>query len=152
MKRPRSSAVPGFGLTFGAMTLYLSLVVLIPLAALLLRAARVGPRELLAAIGSERALAAFGLSFGGALIAALVAAVGGSVAAWVLVRYRFPGRRLLDALVDLPFALPTAVSGIALATLLAPQGWVGKAIASLGWKVAYTRGGALLMRGVINTP
>ena len=152
MKRPRSSAVPGFGLTFGAMTLYLSLVVLIPLAALLLRAARVGPRELLAAIGSERALAAFGLSFGGALIAALVAAVGGSVAAWVLVRYRFPGRRLLDALVDLPFALPTAVSGIALATLLAPQGWVGKAIASLGWKVAYTRGGVVVAMVLVSLP
>jgi len=152
LKRPRSSAVPGFGLTFGAMTLYLSLVVLIPLAALLLRAARVGPRELLAAIGSERALAAFGLSFGGALIAALVAAVGGSVAAWVLVRYRFPGRRLLDALVDLPFALPTAVSGIALATLLAPQGWVGKAIASLGWKVAYTRGGVVVAMVLVSLP
>ena len=152
MKRPRSSAVPGFGLTFGAMTLYLSLVVLIPLAALLLRAARVGPRELLAAIGSERALAAFGLSFGGALIAAFVAAVGGSVAAWVLVRYRFPGRRLLDALVDLPFALPTAVSGIALATLLAPQGWVGKAIASLGWKLAYTRGGVVVAMVLVSLP
>ena len=152
MKRPRSSAVPGFGLTFGAMTLYLSLVVLIPLAALLLRAARVGPRELLAAIGSERALAAFGLSFGGALIAALVAAVGGSIAAWVLVRYRFPGRRLLDALVDLPFALPTAVSGIALATLLAPQGWVGKAIASLGWKLAYTRGGVVVAMVLVSLP
>ncbi|HET9768966.1 MAG TPA: sulfate ABC transporter permease subunit CysT [Thermoanaerobaculia bacterium] len=152
MKRPRSSAVPGFGLTFGAMTLYLSLVVLIPLAALLLRAARVGPRELLAAIGNERALAAFGLSFGGALVAAVIAAVGGSVAAWVLVRYRFPGRRLLDALVDLPFALPTAVSGIALATLLAPQGWVGKVLEPLGWKVAYTRGGVVVAMVLVSLP
>jgi sulfate/thiosulfate transport system permease protein len=152
VKRPRSSAVPGFGLTFGAMMLYLSLVVLIPLAALLLRAARVGPRELLAAIGSERALAAFGLSFGGALVAAVIAAVGGSIAAWVLVRYRFPGRRLLDALVDLPFALPTAVSGIALATLLAPQGWVGKVIAPLGWKVAYTRSGVVVAMVLVSLP
>ena len=152
VKRPRSSAVPGFGLTFGAMMLYLSLVVLIPLAALLLRAARVGPRELLAAIGSERALAAFGLSFGGALVAAVIAAVGGSVAAWVLVRYRFPGRRLLDALVDLPFALPTAVSGIALATLLAPQGWVGQMLAPLGWKLAYTRGGVVVAMVLVALP
>ncbi len=151
-RRSRQGAVPGFGLTFGAMTLYLSLVVLIPLAALLLRAARVGPRELLAAIGSERALAAFGLSFGGALVAAIIAAVGGSVAAWVLVRYRFPGRRLLDALVDLPFALPTAVSGIALATLLAPQGWVGQALAPLGWKLAYTRGGVVVAMVLVALP
>ncbi|HEV8239338.1 MAG TPA: sulfate ABC transporter permease subunit CysT [Thermoanaerobaculia bacterium] len=152
MKKPRNSAVPGFGITFGAMTLYLSLVVLIPLAALLLRAARVGPRELWAAVSSHRALAAFGLSFGGALVAALVAAIGGSVAAWVLVRYRFPGRRLLDALVDLPFALPTAVSGIALATLLAPQGWVGKIITPLGWKLAYSRGGVIVAMVLVALP
>ncbi|HXT52308.1 MAG TPA: sulfate ABC transporter permease subunit CysT, partial [Thermoanaerobaculia bacterium] len=114
------------------MTLYLSLVVLIPLAALLLRAARVGPRGLFAAVTTKRALAAFGLSFGGALGAALIAAVGGGVAAWVLVRYRFPGRRLLDALVDLPFALPTAVAGITLTALLAKNGWIGSRLEPLG--------------------
>jgi len=134
------------------MTLYLSLVVLIPLAALLLRAARVGPRELFAAVTTKRALAAFGLSFGGALGAALIAAVGGGVAAWVLVRYRFPGRRLLDALVDLPFALPTAVSGIALATVLAPQGWVGRVMAPLGWQVAYTRAGVVVAMVLVSLP
>jgi sulfate/thiosulfate transport system permease protein len=152
VKQARRSAVPGFGITFGAMTLYLSLVVLIPLAALLLRAARVGPRELLAAVTTKRALAAFGLSFGGALVAALIAAVGGGVAAWVLARYRFPGRRLLDALVDLPFALPTAVSGIALATVLAPQGWVGRALAPLGWQIAYTRAGVAVAMVLVSLP
>src|SRR5688500_16867363 len=150
--RARNSAVPGFGLTFGAMTFYLSLVVLIPLAALLLRAARVGPRDLVAAIGNPRALAAFGLSFGGALVAAAIAAVGGSIAAWVLVRYQFPGRRLLAALVDLPFALPTAVSGIALATLLAPQGWVGQIVAPLGWKLAYSRAGVVIAMVLVSLP
>jgi sulfate transport system permease protein len=151
-RRARRSAVPGFGLTFGAMTLYLSLVVLIPLAALLLRAARVGPRELVAAVTNPRALAAFGLSFGGALVAAAVAAAGGGIAAWVLVRYQFPGRRLLDALVDLPFALPTAVSGIALATLLSPQGWVGQLVAPLGWKLAYTRAGVVIAMILVALP
>lgn len=148
----RHTAVPGFGLTFGATMFYLSLVVLLPLGALLLRAGSVGPRELLAAVSTKRALAAFGLSFGGALLAAVIAAVGGSIAAWVLVRYRFPGRRLLDALVDLPFALPTAVSGIALATLLGPQGWVGKVIEPLGWKVAYTRGGVVVAMVLVALP
>jgi sulfate transport system permease protein len=132
--------------------LYLSLVVLLPLAALLLRAAAVGPRELLQAITTKRALAAFGLSFGGALLAAVIAAAGGCIAAWVLVRYRFPGRRLLDALVDLPFALPTAVSGIALATLLAPQGWVGRLLAPLGWQLAYTRGGVVVAMVLVALP
>jgi sulfate transport system permease protein len=134
------------------MLLYLSLVVLIPLAALLLRAAAVGPRGLIAAVGNSRALSAFALSFGGALLAAAIAAVGGSIAAWVLVRYRFPGKRLLDALVDLPFALPTAVSGIALATLLAPHGWVGARLAPLGWKLAYTRGGVLVAMVLVSLP
>ena len=152
MKRRRRNAVPGFALTFGAMTFYLSLVVLIPLAALLLRAARVGPRELLAAVTTPRALAAFGLSFGGALLAAAIAAVGGSIAAWVLVRYEFPGRRLLDALVDLPFALPTAVSGIALATLLGPQGWLGRLAAPLGWQLAYSRTGVVVAMVLVALP
>jgi sulfate transport system permease protein len=148
----RRGAVPGFGITFGATLLYLSLVVLLPLAALLLRGAAVGPRKLVEAISTPRALAAFGLSFGGALCAAAIAAVGGSVAAWVLARYQFPGRRLLDALVDLPFALPTAVSGIALATLLAPHGWVGRLVEPLGWKLAYTRGGVLVAMVLVSLP
>ena len=151
-RRRRNSAVPGFGITFGAMTLYLSLVVLIPLAALLLRAARVGPRELFAAVTSSRALAAFGLSFGGALGAALIAAIGGSVAAWVLVRYRFPGRRLLDALVDLPFALPTAVAGIALTAIYAKSGWIGSVLEPLGIRVAFTPLGVLVALVFIGLP
>jgi len=150
--RRRHNAVPGFALTFGATMLYLSLVVLIPLAAMLLRAASTGPHELFSAIANRRALAAFGLSFGGALLAAAIAAVGGSIAAWVLVRYDFPGRKLFDALVDLPFAMPTAVSGIALATLLAPQGWVGRALLPLGWKLAYTRGGVIVAMVLVSLP
>jgi sulfate/thiosulfate transport system permease protein len=118
----------------------------------LLRAAAVGPRKLVESISSSRALAAFALSFGGALGAAAIAAIGGSVAAWVLARYRFPGKRLLDALVDLPFALPTAVSGIALATLLAPHGWVGRLIEPLGWKLAYTRGGVMVAMVLVSLP
>ncbi|HEV8630957.1 MAG TPA: sulfate ABC transporter permease subunit CysT [Thermoanaerobaculia bacterium] len=150
--RSRRNAVPGFAPTFGVTLLFLSLVVLLPLSALVLRATGVGPRKLIAAVTTHRALAAFGLSFGGALVAAVIAAIGGTIAAWVLVRYRFPGRRLLDALVDLPFALPTAVSGIALATLLAPQGWVGRIVEPLGWKIAYTRGGVVIAMVLVALP
>ncbi len=150
--RRRHTAVPGFGITFGASMLYLSLLVLLPLAALVLRASSFGAGQLLAAVSTHRARAAFGLSFGGALLAASIAAVGGSVAAWVLVRYRFPGRQLLDALVDLPFALPTAVSGIALATLLGPQGWLGRALEPFGWTLAYTRGGILVAMVLVSLP
>src|SRR5262249_2380196 len=103
-------------------------------------------------ISSPRALAAFGLSFGGALVAAAVAAVGGTVAAWVLVRYRFPGKRLLDALVDLPVALPTAGSGIPPATLLAPPAWGGRVIEAFRWKLAYTRGGVLVAMVLVSLP
>src|SRR5512136_2723711 len=134
----RHSVLPGFGLTLGFSLFYLCLIVLIPLAALALKAASFGWGALWQATTAPRVLASYRLSFGASLAAALVNAVFGFVVAWVLVRYRFPGRALIDALVDLPFALPTAVSGIALTALYAPGGWIGRYLAELGIKVAFT--------------
>jgi sulfate transport system permease protein len=134
----KSHVLPGFGLTLGFTLVYLSLLVLIPLGALFLRTASLALPELLDAITSPRALAAYRLSFGASAVAALVNAVFGLVVAWVLVRYRFPGRDLVDALVDLPFALPTAVAGITLTTLLAKNGVLGSVLEPLGILVAYT--------------
>ena len=148
----RRSIVPGFGFTLGTTVLYLSLLVLLPLAALAIRAASLGPLGFWEQVTSPRALAAFRLSFGAALVAAAVDAVAGGLIAWTLVRYRFPGRRLLDALVDLPFALPTAVSGIALATLFGPRGWVGAPLAAAGFQVAFTRAGVLVALILIGLP
>ena len=151
-RRRRHGILPGFGITLGTSMLYLSLVVLLPLAALGARAAALGWGELWAEVTTPRALAALRLSFGGALAAAAVNAVGGAIAAWTLVRYRFPGRRLLDAAVDLPFALPTAVSGIALASLFAPTGWLGKPLAAAGMQIAYTRAGVLVAMVLVGLP
>jgi sulfate transport system permease protein len=148
----RRSIVPGFGFTLGVTVLYLSLMVLLPLAALAVRAASLGPLGFWEQVTTPRALAAFRLSFGAALAAAVIDAVAGAIIAWTLVRYRFPGRRLLDALVDLPFALPTAVSGIALATLLGPKGWVGAPLAEAGFQVAFTRWGVLAALVLIGLP
>ena len=134
----RHSVLPGFGLTLGFSLFYLCLVVLIPLAALALKAASFGWDALWQATTAPRVLASYRLTFGASLAAALVNAVFGLVVAWVLVRYRFPGRRVIDALVDLPFALPTAVAGIALTSLYAETGWLGRPLASLGLKVAFT--------------
>lgn len=136
------SPLPGWGLSTGIALTLLSLVVLLPIAALLLRAAEIGPAELWAVIGSERVLAALLLSFRAALIAAAFNLVFGLALAWVLVRYPFPGRRLVDAAVDLPFALPTAVAGIALTTLYAPSGLFGGVAQDLsGARIAYTEVG-----------
>lgn len=132
------SALPGFGPSLGYALLYLGLIVLIPLAALALRAAGMGWAAFWHAALDARALAAYRLSFGASAAAALVNAVFGLLVAWVLVRYRLPGKRLVDALVDLPFALPTAVAGIALTTLYAKTGWLGAALAKLGIAVAFT--------------
>jgi sulfate/thiosulfate transport system permease protein len=132
------SSLPGFGLALGWTVVYLTVIVLLPLAALVLRAAGLGPSGFLAVASDPRVSAALRTSFGTAFAAALVASVFGLLAAWVLTRYRFPGRRFLDAAVDLPFALPTAVAGIALAALYAPNGWIGSLLAPLGIKVAYT--------------
>jgi sulfate/thiosulfate transport system permease protein len=132
------SVMPGFGLTFGFTLAWLGLIVLIPLATILLKAAGMGWQEFVAVGLSQRAVAAYRLSFGTAAAAGLVNAGFGLLVAWVLVRYRFPGKRVVSALVDLPFALPTAVAGIALTALYAPNGWIGQFLEPLGIKVAFT--------------
>lgn len=136
--RTRRSVLPGFGPTLGFTLLYLSLIVLIPLGALVWKTSTLGWGEFAAAVTSPRVLAAYRLSFGTALAAALANAAFGLIVAWVLVRYRFPGRALADALVDLPFALPTAVAGITLTALLAKNGWIGRIVEPLGLQIAYT--------------
>jgi sulfate transport system permease protein len=130
--------IPGFGLTFGFTLAWLTLIVLIPLATIFVKSAGMGWHDFVSVGFSHRALAAYRLSFGTAAAAGLVNAVFGLLVAWVLVRYRFPGKQVLGALVDLPFALPTAVAGIALTALYAPTGWVGQYLAPLGIKVAFT--------------
>jgi sulfate/thiosulfate transport system permease protein len=146
------SVLPGFGLALGVTVTALSLVVLVPLAALILRAASIGPAEFWAIASDPRILAALRLSFGAALIAAMINTVFGLLLAWVLVRYRFPGRRLVDAAIDLPFALPTAVAGIALSAVYAPNGWIGAIAQNLGVKIAYTPLGIVLALIFIGLP
>lgn len=161
------SILPGFGLSLGITISALSLIVLIPLAALFLKAASAGPADIWAILTSPRTQAALRLSFGAALFSAMLNAVFGLIIAWVLVRYRFPGRRLLDAAVDLPFALPTAVAGISLAAIYAPNGWIGSLLAPLsfsftiplldltlgfGGKVAYTPLGVMVALVFIGLP
>jgi sulfate/thiosulfate transport system permease protein len=146
------SIIPGFGLSFGIIVTALSLIVLIPLAALVLKAASAGPSDIWALATSPRTLAALRLSFGAALLAALVNLIFGILIAWVLVRYDFPGRRFVDAAVDLPFALPTAVAGIALAALYAPNGWIGSLFGPLGIQIGYTPAGVLMALIFIGLP
>ena len=146
------SVLPGFGLTFGFTLVWLTLIVLIPLAAIFLRSAGMGWSEFVAVGFSPRALAAYRLSFGTAAAAGLVNAVFGLLVAWVLVRYSFPGKRLVGALVDLPFALPTAVAGIALTALYAPNGWIGRFLDPLGIKVAFTPLGITIALVFIGLP
>ncbi|HEV3241663.1 MAG TPA: sulfate ABC transporter permease subunit CysT [Methyloceanibacter sp.] len=150
LKRP--SAIPGFGLALGFTLTYLSLIVLIPLAALVLKSATLGLAGFFDVVTGARTLAALRLSFLTSLFAATVNAVFGTIIAWALVRYRFPGRRLLDAFVDLPFALPTAVAGIALTALYAPNGWIGQWLTPLGIKVAYTPTGIAVALIFIGLP
>jgi sulfate transport system permease protein len=145
-------ALPGLTITLGFTLTYLSLIVLIPLAALLLRAAGLGPAGLWEVFTSPRVLHALALSFGGALVAALINAVFGSLIAWTFVRYEFPGKRAFQAMIDLPFALPTAVAGIALTSLYAPHGWLGAPLAQLGIKVAFTPLGVVLAMTFISLP
>lgn len=130
-------SLPGFGLSMGITLTFLSLLVLIPLSMIPLKAAELDGAAFVKAITSPRALASYRLTFGASFAAACVNSVFGVIVAWVLVRYRFPGRRLLDALVDLPFALPTAVGGLALTALYAKNGWFGAPLAKLGVKVAF---------------
>ncbi len=148
----RRRVIPGFGLTLGLSLSYLGIVILIPLAALFLKAAEIDPSAFLAMLRDPRVVAAFRVSFGIAFIAALINAVVGLLIAWVLVRYRFPGRRLIDGLVDLPFALPTAVAGIALATLYADSGWIGALLARFGIDIAFTPLGILVALVFIGLP
>ena len=150
LKRP--SVLPGFGLTLGCSMLYLSLIVLIPLAGLFIDAASIGWTEIWGAVTDPRALAAYRLSFGAAFAAAFVNVVFGTVVAWVLVRYRFPGKRIVDALVDLPFALPTAVAGISLSAIYAENGWIGELLQPLGLKVAFTPVGVVVALIFIGLP
>jgi sulfate transport system permease protein len=144
--------LPGFRLSTGYTLLVLGSCVLLPLAALLWTACELGPAGWWAQIGTRRVLASLKLSFGAALLAATIDAVLGLLVAWVLVRYRFACRRLCDALVDLPFALPTAVAGIALTALYAPNGWLGSRLAPFGVEVAYTRLGVLLAMVFVGLP
>ncbi len=148
----RHRILPGFGISLGYALTYLGLIVLLPLAALVWKASGIGIEGLIHLLAAPRTLAALRLSFGSALLAALINAVIGLLVAWVLVRYRFPGRRLFDALVDLPFALPTAVAGIALTALYAPNGWLGSWLASWGIKVAYTPLGVLVAMVFVGFP
>lgn len=146
------SVLPGFGLTFGFTLVYLSLFVLIPLSALVLRPWELGLDGVWSTITSPRALAALRLSFYAAGLAALVNAVMGLILAWVLVRYEFPGKRIVDALVDLPFALPTAVAGIALTAIYAPNGPIGAWFNEIGIRIAYTPTGVLLALIFVGLP
>jgi sulfate transport system permease protein len=135
---PQSNIMPGFRPAIGLTLVYLALIVLIPLSAMLLKSMQLSFDEYWAILSNHRVLASFRVSFGSALIAAAIAAVFGFIIAWSLVRYTFPGKRLFDALIDLPFALPTAVAGIVLATIYEPQGWIGKLVMdSFGVQIAY---------------
>jgi sulfate/thiosulfate transport system permease protein len=138
MRRTTRSVLPGFGLSLGITCTYLSLIVLLPLATVLTRSAELTASGFWAVVSNPRVLASYRVTFGTSFLAAVVNTVFGLLVAWVLVRYRFPGRRLVDAMVDLPFALPTAVAGIALTTLYAPNGWIGAYLERFGVKVAYT--------------
>jgi sulfate transport system permease protein len=144
--------LPGFGLTLGFTTFFLSTLVLVPLAALVFKASSLSWQDLLAILLDERAVASYRLSFGAAFLAAAVNAVFGFIVAWSLVRYDFPGRKLVDAVIDLPFALPTAVSGIALAAVFSPTGWLGQKLALAGVQVAYTGLGVVVALILIGLP
>jgi sulfate/thiosulfate transport system permease protein len=144
--------LPGFHLTLGYTLLYLCLIVLIPLAALVLKSFTLSWDQFWAAVSSPRVLASYRLTFGASLIAALVNVVFGLLVAWVLVRYSFPGKRIVDALVDLPFALPTAVAGISLTALLAGNGWIGQYLEPLGIKLAFNPNGVVIALIFIGLP
>lgn len=148
----RRSAIPGFSITMGVTLTVLSLVVLIPLTAVVIKSAGQTPAQFIAAAFSERAMKAYQLTFGASAIAAVINGVFGVLTAWALVRYRFPGKAVINAIVDLPFALPTAVAGIALATLYAPNGWIGAQLASLGVKAAYNPTGVVIALTFIGLP
>ncbi|WP_325311402.1 sulfate ABC transporter permease subunit CysT [Longimicrobium sp.] len=152
LRRRRRGVLPGFGLSMGMTLAYLGVLVLLPLAALFLRSATLSWERFWGTVTEPRVVAAYALSFGAAFAAALVNVAFGCVLAWVLVRYRFPGRGLVDALVDLPFALPTAVAGITLTALFAKNGWLGRPLHGLGVDVAFTRLGIVVALVFIGLP
>jgi sulfate transport system permease protein len=148
----KKNVLPGFGPTMGYTLLYLSLVVLIPLSALVFKTAGLSWHDFVATVTAPRVLASYKVTFGAALAAASVNAVFGVLVAWVLVRYRFPGRKIVDSLVDLPFALPTAVAGITLATVYSANGWIGRHLEPHGIKVAFTPLGIIVAMTFIGLP
>ena len=151
-RRSPGRVIPGFGISLGFTIFYLALIVLIPLSAVFLKTFTMSWDAFWAAVTSERVMASYRLSFGASLIAAFINVVFGGIVAWVLVRYQFPGKRFVDALVDLPFALPTAVAGITLTALYSHNGWIGQYLASLGIKVAFTPLGVVLALTFIGLP
>jgi sulfate transport system permease protein len=148
----RGNVLPGFGPALGFTLTYLSILVLIPLSATFFKTFTLTWDQFWTAVGSQRVVAAYKLSFGAALAAATINAIFGFIVAWVLVRYEFPGRKFIDALVDLPFALPTSVAGIALTAIYAPQGLIGSLVEPLGFKVAFTRVGVVIALVFIGLP
>ena len=150
--RRRRSVIPGFGITLGLTLTWLALIVLIPLGGLFLKTAELSPQQFWSIVTGTRALNALKISFGLSLVAAIVNLFFGALVAWTLVRYEFPGRRIFDAIIDIPFALPTAVAGIALTTLFAENGWLGGLLAPLGIKVAFTPLGILIALTFIGLP
>jgi sulfate/thiosulfate transport system permease protein len=150
--RREPNVIPGFGITLGFTTFFLCAIVLIPLAALVIKAGGMDPERFIRVITSERAVASYKLSFGASLVAAGVNMIFGFAVAWTLVRYDFPGRKIVDALIDMPFALPTAVSGIALTAVFAANGWIGRYLDPLGIQVTYTWLGITLALTLIGMP
>ena len=151
-QRKHKPVLPGFGLSMGFTSFYISLLVFLPLAALVLKTLELDWDSFVKVVASKRAIASYQLTFGASFVAALINLVFGLLVAWVLVRYQFPGKKILDALVDLPFALPTAVAGIALTALYAPNGWIGQYFAALDIKIAYTPIGITLALVFIGLP
>ena len=152
MKSKKKRVLPGFGLSLGFTTLYLSLLVLIPLSMVFIETSKLGWGEFIEIVTSERVLHSYKISFGTAIAAAAINAVFGFIVAWVLVRYSFPGKRILDALIDLPFALPTAVAGITLTTLYSTNGWIGQFFEPLNIKIAFTPLGITIALTFIGLP
>jgi sulfate/thiosulfate transport system permease protein len=149
---PPSNPLPGLSLTLGITVIYLTVIVLAPIAALLLKASRLSFKELWELATNARAVSSYELSLGASLIAALLNALFGTLLAWVLVRRRFPGRRLLDGLIDFPFALPTAVAGLTLANLFSDHGWLGKFLVPMGIKGAFSRLGVVIALTFVGLP
>ncbi len=152
MAKKHNNVLPGFNLSLGFTIFYLSLIVLIPLSAAFIKTSALSLHEFWAAVASPRVVASYKLTFGASLIGAMINAVFGLLTAWVLTRYTFPGKRIIDALVDLPFALPTAVAGIALTAIYAPNGWIGSLLAPHDIKVAFTPIGVVIALTFIGLP